>query len=415
MATRLRLTSAQARALHLAAQGLLVPPARPARRDDVQAAVARMSLLQLDTIHVVARSPYLVLFSRLGDYQPAWLDELLATAALFEVWAHEACIAPIEDYPIHRRALETRDHWSVNRARRLRARHADGMRVLLDHVRAHGPVKAADFSAPRRRRAGWWGWKKEKAWLEAWFALGELMVARREGFQRVYDLASRVHPPAATAALPTRAEVERAFVERAVRALGVARASWVSDYFRTRPRLGEAHLRPFVEEGTLLEVAVAGWPGPGFVHRDLRALVERAAGGELKATHTALLSPFDPVVWDRERARELFGFDYRLECYTPAPRRRYGYFALPILRRGALVGRLDAKAHRAEGRFEVRSLHLEAGVRPGAALLLDLARALDACARWHRTPEVVIGRTAPPAVRRPLAALLGGSSGARRT
>ncbi len=414
MATRLRLTSAQARALHLAAQGLLVPPSHPARRDDVRTAVARMSLLQLDTIHVVARSPYLVLFSRLGDYQPAWLDELVATAALFEVWAHEACIAPIEDYPLHRRALETRDHWAVNRARRLRARHADDMQALLDHVRAHGPVRAADFAAPRRRRTSWWGWKKEKAWLEAWLALGELMVARREGFRRVYDLSSRVHPPAAAAPLPPRAEVERTFVERAVRALGVARARWVSDYFRTRPRLGEADLSPLVEDGALLEVAVTGWPGPGFVHRDLRDLAERAAEGELRATHTALLSPFDPVVWDRERARDLFGFDYRLECYTPAPRRRYGYFALPILQRGSLVGRLDAKAHRAEGRFEVRSLHLEAGVRPSAALLLDLARAIGACARWHRTPEVVIERTAPAAVRRPLAALLREPTGARR-
>ena len=394
------LTARQARTLHLAAQGLATPPARRATRADVRRAVARMSLLQLDTIQVVARSPYLVLFSRLGDYRPEWLDELVASAALFETWAHEACVAPIEDYPLHRRALETRDHWFVNRARRLLRRRGRGMRAILEHVRAHGPVKASDFEAPRRGGSGWWGWSPEKSWLEAWLALGELMVARRDGFQRVYDLASRVHPPGAAARLPSAAEASRALVERAVRALGVTRARWVHDYFRTRPRLDGAALRPLVEDGTLVEVRVRGWPDAGFVHRDHRALAERVAAGEVEATHTALLSPFDPVVWDRERARELFGFDYRLECYTPAARRRHGYFALPILRRGALVGRLDAKAHRAEGRFEVRSLHLEEGVRVSRALLADLAGALQACARWHRTPRLELGRAVPAALRR---------------
>jgi len=224
MSVPLTLTAAQARALHLAAQGLLARPARRATRDDVRAAVAALSLLQLDTIQVVARSHHLVLHARLGDYDPAWLDELVASTALFETWAHEACIAPIEDWPLHRRALETRDHWFVNRARRLRREQARGMEALLAQVRAHGPVKASDFKAARGRRSGWWDWKQEKGWLEAWLALGELMVARREGFQRVYDLASRVHPAGPASALPTAAAAERALVERAVRALGVTRA-----------------------------------------------------------------------------------------------------------------------------------------------------------------------------------------------
>ena len=400
------LTAAQARTLHLAAQGLAAPPARAATREDVRAAVARMALLQLDTIHVVARSPYLVLFSRLGDYRPAWLDELVAEVALFEVWAHEACIAPIEDFGLHRRALETRDHWFVNRARRLLAEQGPAMRALLDHVRAAGPVKVADFAGPRGGASGWWGWKKEKGWLEAWLALGELMVARRERFHRVYDLTHRVHPGAEAAPRPSAAEASRALVERAVRALGVCQARFVHDYFRTRPRLAGADLRPLVAEGALAEVRVRGWDAPGFVHRDHLGLLERVAAGEVRATHTALLSPFDPVVWDRERVLTTFGFDYRLECYTPAARRRHGYFVLPILRRGALVGRLDAKAHRAEGRFEVKALFLEAGARPGAALLGDLARAIRACAAWHGTPEVEVVRTVPASVRRPLAALV---------
>ena len=372
----------------------------------MRAAVARMALLQIDTIHVVARSQYLVLHSRLGDYDRDWLDQLVASRALFEVWAHEACIAPIEDYPLHRRSLETRDGWFLNRARKLRRRQERGMQALLEHVRVHGPVKASDFDDPRRRRAGWWSWKKEKAWLEAWFALGALMVARRENFQRVYDLASRVYPPAGAPPGLTAAEASRRMVEKAVRALGVTRARWIHDYFRTRPRLRLADLRPLVLDGTLVEVAVEGWPEPGVVHRDHLPLAERAASGALLATRTTLLSPFDPVVWDRERAHAMFGFHYRLECYTPAPKRRYGYFTLPILRRGALVGRLDAKAHRDEGRFEVKALYLEPGVRAGTSLIGDLGQAIDSCARWHGTPEVEVRRTVPASIRRPLVALL---------
>ena len=412
MPARLTLTAAQARALHLAAQGLLKPPRRRARREDLLAVVADLSLLQLDTIQVVARSQHLVLHARLGDHDTAWLDELLAEGALFETWAHEACLAPIEDWALHRRTLETRRHWFVDRARRLRREEATGMEALLEEVRRRGPVKAADFAGARRGRpgqagpAGWWRWKKEKAWLEAWLALGELMVARREGFQRVYDLSDRVHPAATSTPLPGEATARRDLVERAVRALGVTRARWIHDYFRTRPRLADADLAPLSAEGVLVEVAVQGWPCPAWIHRDRLPLAERAAAGRLAATRTALLSPFDPVVWDRERALGMFGFDYRLECYTPAPRRRHGYYALPILRRGALVGRLDAKAHRAEGRFEVKALHLEPGVRPGEGLLRDLARAIGASARWHGTPEVVLRRTEPAALRKPLLARL---------
>jgi uncharacterized protein YcaQ len=403
MATRPTLTAAQARSLHLAAQGLLAPPARAARREDVLAAVRRMALLQLDTIHVVARSQHLVLHARLGDYRPEWLDELLAGAALLETWAHEACLAPVEDHGLHRRLLATSQHWSARRAREILARQGEGMRALLEEVRRRGPVKTSDFESERPRRTGWWAWTKEKAWLEAWLALGELMVARRERFQRVYDLAERVLPAAARGAPPDEAGARLAAIERSVRALGVTQARWINDYFRTRPRLGPVDLRPLVEAGRLVEVRVRGWATPGFVHRDHLPLLRRAAAGKLVATHTALLSPFDPVVWDRERALAMFGFDYRLECYLPARKRRHGYYVLPILRRGALVGRIDAKAHRARGVFEVKALHLEPGVAAGPALLGDLAAALGASARWHGTPEVRLGRR----VARRLRAALG--------
>jgi uncharacterized protein len=405
MPPRLSLDARQARVLHLAAQGLLTRPRRRATKEDARLAVARMSLLQIDTIHVVARSPYLVLFSRLGTYPPRWLDELLASAAIFECWAHEACFAPIEDWALHRRVSETRAHWFMDRARRIVRQDGAAMRALLEHVRQHGPVKAADFERTGSARSGWWGWKKEKRWLEAWFALGELMVARRDNFHRVYDLRQRVHPGADDVELPSAGEAKRTLVERSVRALGVTQARWIHDYFRTRPRLGDADRGPLVEDGTVVEAAVEGWKAPGFVHRDALATAERIAAGELAAVHTTLLSPFDPVVWDRARAAAMFGFDYHLECYLPAPKRRYGYYVLPILRRGELVGRLDAKAHRAEGVFEVKALYLEPRVKAGEALLRDVARALLSCAAWHGTPEVRIGKTSPGTIRKALLAL----------
>jgi uncharacterized protein YcaQ len=415
MTRPLALSTAHARALHLAAQGLLAPPRRRATKDDVRLAVRRMALLQIDTIHVVARSPYLVLFSRLGPYEPRWLDELLASADVFETWAHEACFAPIEDWALHRRVAETRSHWAADRARRVLREHGAPMRALLEHVREKGPVKAADFEREEGNRSGWWQWKKEKAWLEAWLVLGELMIARRENFHRVYDLRSRVHPASDALPLPSAEDAARALVERAVRALGVTQARWIHDYFRTRPRLRDEDLAPLLADGTVVEAEVEGWDARAFVHRDHVATARAIASGTLRPSHTALLSPFDPVVWDRARAAEMFGFDYRLECYVPAPRRRWGYYVLPILRRGALVGRLDAKAHRADGVFEVRSLHLEPAVRPGEALLRDVARAIASCAAWHGTPTVRIGRTVPASARRPLAALVPGARRASRS
>lgn len=399
-APELRLTGHQARLLHLAAQGLLTRPRQRARKADVLAVVERLHLLQIDTIHVVARSPYLVLFSRLGPYAPGWLDELLAEGGLFECWAHEACFAPMGDYGLHHAHREARaGHWAHRIAERVRQEHGPALEGLLAQVRERGPVKARDFERARPAGAGgWWGWKAEKRWLEALFALGELMIARREGFQRVYDLRERVLgrvPGVAGQPLPGAEEAARALTVKAVEALGVTQARWVHDYFRTARRLREADLEPLVASGELVPVTVDGWPSPGYVAASRLELARRAAAGRLRATRTALLSPFDPVVWDRERARDLFGFDYRLECYTPARRREYGYFVLPVLWRGRLVGRLDAKAHRSAGRFEVRRLYLEPGGRASRALVSDLAAALRECAAWHGTPRVVVRRSQP--------------------
>jgi uncharacterized protein YcaQ len=187
---------AQARALHLAAQGLLQPalPRQPAARQ-LRKAIARMQLLQIDTIHVVARSPYLVLFSRLGHYPRIWLEDALAHGDVFETWAHEACFAPIDDLLLHRAYnRHTRYHWGLIKAEKSHTQQRAHLDKLLDHIRVHGAVKSSDFERSEGQGGAWWGWKDEKRWLEALFATGELMVARRENFHRVYDLTQRVAP-----------------------------------------------------------------------------------------------------------------------------------------------------------------------------------------------------------------------------
>ena len=406
------LSLAQARHLQLHAQGLLSPPARAATASALRACIRRMQLLQIDTIHVVARSPYLVLFSRLGHYPTQWLDQALVRGHLFETWAHEACFASMADLPLHRSYNRTlRQHWGLARARKGDADSRAKLDRLLEHIGASGPVKSSDFTRTDGRSGGWWGWKDEKLWLEALFASGELMVARRDNFQRVYDLAHRVVPGLHALPLPPADDVHAAFVAQAIAALGVTQARWVHDYFRIKPRLKDADLDPLVATGRVVRVQVEGWKVPGYVHADHRKALARAAGDALVATHTALLSPFDPLVWDRERVAAMFGFDYRIECYTPLERRVHGYFVLPVLDRGRLAARLDAKAHRSDGIFEVKALFLEPGVRADDALVEALAGAVQRCADWHATPAVRIGQTDPPRLASTLRKMLAGKAG----
>jgi uncharacterized protein len=391
--TELNLTLAAARALHLAAQGLLQPRRRKALKADVLDAIRTMGVLQIDTIHVVARSPYLVLWSRLGDYPQAWLEEHLAEGALFEYWAHEACFVPIEDYGLlrHRMVDPGSMGWKYS-VKWMEERRADVERVL-QHIRSNGPVRSADFERTDGKAGGWWEWKPEKRSLEVLFTAGELMIARRHNFQRVYDLAERVLPGWDDSRMPGMEETRRELALKTVRALGLARSAWVADYYRTRPPRPD--LEALAGEGLLLRARVEGWKDTVYVHRDLADLAQAASEGGLSPTLTTILSPFDPVVWDRRRALDLFGFDYRLECYTPAPKRRYGYFTLPILRRGALVGRIDAKAHRRAGSFELKNLVLEPGVRITDRFVRDVAGALQRLANWHGCPQVVLQACQP--------------------
>ena len=405
------LTLAQARALQLAAMGLLTGPKQRATKADVLSTIRSMNVLQIDTIHIVARSPYLVLWSRLGDYPAEWLDELLTEGALFEYWSHAACFLPIEDYPQYRQKMLHLEAAGSERSALRLANDPEGHLELLERVREGGPVRATDFDHDEGRKGnGWWDWKPDKLRLETLFTAGEMMVKRRDNFHRIYDVRERVLPPHLhdDSATPSRGSVDIAWTLAAVKAMGLAPARWVGDYFRHAGKLPRPHPDSLVETGDLLRVTVADWPWSAYVHRDHSHLLKRAQNDELTPSHCTLLSPFDPLVWDRERALKLFNFDYRIECYTPEAKRKYGYFTLPLLVRGQLVGRVDAKAHRADEMFEVRALHLEEGIVLTDSLAADIANALHRCAVWHKTPSVRMLRTAPakflPQLRRALAA-----------
>ena len=391
----IHLSQTGARRVMLAAQGLDRHPERPATPDDVLTAIRRMGVLQIDTIHVVARSPYLVLWSRLGEYEPRWLDESHAAGRLFEYWAHAACFLPIEDWPLYRRLmLDEATGWT--RAQPWLDAHPEVAATVLTHLREEGPVLSAAFERTDGRRGVWWDRKPEKMALEALFNTGDVMIARRHNFQRVYDLRERVLPGWNDGDTPSMTEVQWTLVARTVRHLGITTARWVPDYYRLPKRGMSEILDHLVGDGELLQAAVEGWRHTAYLHPDFATLARDADAPAHAPTLTTLLSPFDPLVWDRERASAAFGFDYRIECYTPAPQRRYGYFSLPILRRGELIGRLDAKAHRKHRLFEVKSLHLEPDTPATDDLVADLAAVLRDVAAWHTTPGVVVRLSNPP-------------------
>lgn len=384
-----------ARHLHLAAQGLLRPPAKRACYQDLINCISRMSLLQIDTIHVVARSPYLVLFSRLGDYPQVWLEQALAQGEIFEYWAHEACFIPRADYRLlrHRMLSPERLGWKYNA--QWVAEHQQAITELLQQIDLNGPVRAADFAHADNPKSGWWAWKPHKRHLENLFSAGELMVAERRNFQRVYDLRSRVMPDWQDEVHGiSEAEAIHQMLLNSARSLGIFRAAWLADYYRLKRVPLKAFLAEAEASGELVAVNAEGL-GEMWLHRDFLPLLETP----LQATHSALLSPFDPVIWDRKRALELFDFDYRIECYTPAEKRKFGYFVLPFLHRGQIKGRLDARMLRQSKQLEIKNIWLEDKTRVTARLTADLRRAIERFAAWQGAESIVILQ-APDALQR---------------
>lgn len=375
-----------ARKLHLAAQNLLNPPRRKAQYDDVATAIRHLSLLQIDTIHVVARSPYLVLFSRLGAFPPNWLELTLAEGKLFEYWAHEACFIPAEDYKLlrHRMLSPGNMGWKYNAG--WVEQHQQEIQQLMLHIEQHGPVRSADFTTSAAHKPGWWSWKPHKRHLENLFTAGEVMVTERRNFQRVYDLRRRVLPDWDDELhMLSEPDAVEQMLRNSMQSLGIFRAEWLADYYRLKRAPVKPLLAQALERGEVVAVSVEKL-GVMYLHHRLLPLLEQP----VRATASALLSPFDPVVWDRRRARELFNFDYRIECYTPEAKRKFGYFVLPILHRGALKGRLDAKMLRKEQILHIKGLWLEAGVKVSATLVRDLTRTLNDFARWQGAAQIVV-------------------------
>lgn len=378
----------------LAAQGLLHPPSSPATKADLLAAIRQMGYLQIDTIQAVRRSQYLVLWSRLGDYDPSWLDELHAVGQLFEYYAHALCYLPIEDYPVFRGMMlyvqRTGNGW-----REWADENPEVIQRVRLIVREQGPVCSADFDSPRIPD-GWGDVKQEKRALSHLFSMGELMVTYRKKFRRYFDLQERVVPDWDDALALDHATARDRLLLKTVKALGITRADWVVPYYYFLKTGFPEDLDRLAAAGLLERVEVDGWDLPAYFHPENKSKVSEAALGELIPTYTTLWSPFDPLVSDRERTLALFGFDYRMESYTPARDRHYGYFCLPILHRGKLVGRVDPKVYRKEKRLEIKKVYLEPGVPMEDDLIDALKRTLSAFSDWHGMSTYEIVSTDPP-------------------
>lgn len=380
----------QARRIFLAAQGFGARHPVTVGAPHLRRTVERLGLHQIDSVNVLARMHYLPAFSRLGCYDRALLERDAwgpkRSRRLFEYWAHEASLLPIDLHPHFR--------WRMARAERgeigwkglrsfARERHGEA-KAVLDRIAAEGPLAASDFENGSSK-SGWWEWSEAKLALEWLFWSGRITTAtRRNSFERVYDLSERVIPPAIfDLPTPDAATAQRALIERSARALGVATATDLRDYFRLKPEEANHAIPELEEAGVLAPVTVQGWSQKAWLHRDARA--PRKVAGD------ALLAPFDPLVWERSRTERLFGFRYRIEIYVPADKRTHGYFVLPFLMDEALTARVDLKADRQNGRLLAHRITLEPGA-PGdteARLGVELAR----MAEWLGLGEVRIGET----------------------
>jgi uncharacterized protein len=385
------LTTAQARRIALAAQGFCDPAHATPTLRTLTRTVERTGVLQVDSVNVLQRAHYMPLWSRMGPYD----TELLHRASrrrprrLVEYWAHVQALMPVELWPLMRHRMEhyrsERGKWGFVADSQLEPR-------ILAAVRDRGPVTArdldAEFSGPRQRDHWGWNWSDARRVLDYLFLVGDVAIAGRNGsFEVVYDLPERVLPAEVLdAPTPTADEAARELVRRAARSHGVATARCLADYYRmplqpVRTMSAARAIGELVEDGELQEVAVQGWRRPAYLHRDARL--------PRRVDAATVLSPFDPVVWERERTERLFDFHYRIEIYVPAAKRVHGYYVLPFLLGDALVARVDLKADRATGTLLVPGAYAEAQAPPHTAAAL--ARHLRRLADWLGLGEVVVG------------------------
>ncbi|WP_343599584.1 crosslink repair DNA glycosylase YcaQ family protein [Pseudomonas sp.] len=375
----LKLSIKQARRLVLSAQGFGKQPDSPPTLPALKRMLQRLGVVQIDSVNAVVRSHYLPLFSRLGDYPPAMLDQLAwgrgRQRQLFEYWGHEASLLPLNLYPLLRwRMAHAADGRGIYRQLAQFGRERqDVIARVLAAVREQGALGAGSLSTRQERAGPWWDWSEEKHALEWLFAAGEVTVAGRRGFERLYDVPEKVLPKAILEqALPSEAEAHQGLMLHAATALGVATERDLRDYFRLEPGQGRAALDELVADGRLQPVEVQGWKQLAYCTGTPR--IPR------RIDASALLSPFDSLVWERSRTERLFDFHYRLEIYTPAHKRVYGYYVLPFLYRERIAARLDLRAERALGQLAVHAVHAESialdeeGYQALAANLLRMAQ-----------------------------------------
>ena len=383
------LSRLQARRTALAAQGFTDRAIQPSTRA-LDRVSARLGFFQIDSVNVFARAHYLPLYSRLGPYDPTLLDQAFnrAPRRLFEYWAHEASLVRVDLQPAlrHRMARAATKAWGG--PLRVARERPDLLARVRAEVGDRGPVTARELDAAlelqeRRDRSDWgWNWSIVKQALEFLFYAGEVTSAgRNSAFERRYDVPERVLPPGVlAAATPDPADAVRTLVLHASRALGVATEPALRDYFRLQPAESQQAVQELVEAGQLVPAAVQGWRQPGYL--------SAAVSTPRRVDARALLSPFDPLVFERRRTEDLFDFRYRLEIYVPEPQRVHGYYVLPFLLGDRLVARVDLKADRPTGRLLVRSAHPEphAPADTAAHLAAELSRA----AGWQGLQDVVV-------------------------
>ena len=351
---------------------------------DLREVLARTQLLQIDSVYVLERAHYVPIYSRLGPYS----HDLLDTAAyngsreLFEYWGHAASLLPVELHPLLRWRMESAQERASGGLRRI-ARNSDFVEQIYDEVVRKGPVSARQLEdeTPRERNDWGWNWSDAKHALEWLFRCGRVSVAARPGFERHYDITSRVIPAAVLAApTPSRAEAIRELVARSAQSLGVATVAALSDYFRLPMRETRAAVAELQESKTLLPVTVAGWDKPAFLHRD--ATVPNTVEAR------ALVSPFDPIMWNRDRTQHLFDFHYRIEIYVPRAKRTYGYYVLPFLLGDTFVARVDLKADRKNKCLIVAAAWREPAARGRDDVAAELSAELRTMAGWLGLSDV---------------------------
>ena len=394
--------SSALRTVALHAQGLDKAEVSTPTRDTIYKIIDQIGCVQIDTLHMVRRSHYLVLWSRLGNYAPGDFDALASATdrRLFEGWQHAASIIPLTEYryqlPHQHNLREHPTNW-YNRWLN-EAVQKEFVPQVLERIRREGALKVSNFESDGHQGGTWWNWRPAKVALEFLYAYGELMIADRVKFQRVYDLTTRVLPPWADTTEPTVEERDRFWVERGAKALGVCLPRHAGDYTWMKVSRSKPIVADLIKDGILKTITGTlenGETGQLIIHRDNLSVLEQAADGALKAERTTFLSPFDNLWWANRRDEQFWGFRQSLEAYLPAEKRIYGYFCLPILHKDRLVGRFDPKLERKTGALRLKSLYLEPGIKPDEELVRCTAESMRNFMAFHAAKELIIEHSEP--------------------